>query len=116
MSYIAPNLSAIVGPTVATKLMGTAGGLTALSKIPACNILVLGAQKRTLAGFSSATILPHTGFIFYSDLVQSTPPDVRRKVARVVAAKCTLAARVDSFHESPEGEVGQGKLCIQTCA
>ena len=107
MSFIAPNLSTIVGPTVATKLMGTAGGLTALSKIPACNILVLGAQKRTLAGFSSATILPHTGFIFYSDLVQSTPPDVRRKVARVVAAKCTLAARVDSFHESSGGEVGQ---------
>ena len=29
-------------------------------------------------------------------------------MARVVAAKCTLAARVDSFHESPEGKVGQG--------
>ena len=40
--------------------------------------------------------------------------DVRRKVARVVAAKCTLAARVDSFHESPGGEVGQGTcmLCV----
>ena len=38
--------------------------------------------------------------------------DVRRKVARVVAAKCTLAARVDSFHESPEGEVGQGMQYI----
>ena len=107
MSFIAPNLSAIAGPTVATKLMGVAGGLTALSKIPACNILVLGAQKRTLAGFSSATILPHTGFIFYSELVQATPPDIRRKVARVVAAKCTLAARVDSFHESPDAQVGQ---------
>ena len=38
------------------------------------SVQVLGAQKRTLAGFSTATILPHTGFIFYSDLVQSTPP------------------------------------------
>lgn len=38
--------------------------------------------------------------------------DVRRKVARVVAAKCTLAARVDSFHESPGGEVGVGMLCV----
>ena len=38
--------------------------------------------------------------------------DVRRKVARVVAAKCTLAARVDSFHESPEGEVGQGIVAV----
>ncbi|CAI8023058.1 U4/U6 small nuclear ribonucleoprotein Prp31 [Geodia barretti] len=74
MSFIAPNVSAIVGSTVATKLMGLAGGLSALSKIPACNMLVLGAQRKTLAGFSSAAILPHTGFIFYSDLVQSTPP------------------------------------------
>lgn len=36
--------------------------------------------------------------------------DVRRKVARVVAAKCTLAARVDSFHESSNGKVGRGRL------
>ena len=69
MSLIAPNLSAMVGSTVATKLMGgsctdtaaddrpdqpagvvsslscpsssgVAGGLTNLSKMPACNILV----------------------------------------------------------------------------
>lgn len=35
------------------------------------------------------------------------PPlqDLRRKAARLVAAKCTLAARVDSFHESTEGKV-----------
>ena len=42
-------------------------------------------------------------------------------MARVVAAKCTLAARVDSFHENPEGEVGQGiqhvylQMCISIC-
>lgn len=110
MSFVAPNLSHIVGSTVAAKLMGVAGGLTALSKIPACNVLVLGAQKRTLAGFSTASILPHTGFIYYCDSVQNMPPDVRRKAARFVAAKCSLAARVDSFHDNPGGEVGQA-LC-----
>lgn len=31
--------------------------------------------------------------------------DLRRKAARLVSAKCTLAARVDSFHESAEGKV-----------
>ncbi|KAF5201761.1 U4/U6 small nuclear ribonucleoprotein Prp31-like protein [Thalictrum thalictroides] len=35
MGYISPNLSAIVGSAVAAKLMGTAGGLSALAKIPA---------------------------------------------------------------------------------
>ena len=33
--------------------------------------------------------------------------DLRRKVARVVGSKCSLAARVDSFHEQPNGNIGQ---------
>lgn len=70
MSFISPNLSVIVGSSTAAKLMGAAGGLTALSKMPACNLLVLGAQKRTLSGFSSAAAMPHTGFIYYSEIVQ----------------------------------------------
>lgn len=70
MAFIAPNLSLIVGASTAAKLMGAAGGLTALSKMPACNVLILGAQKRTLSGFSSAAAMPHTGFIYYSEIVQ----------------------------------------------
>lgn len=70
MSFIAPNTSWIVGATAAAKLMGSAGGLTSLSKMPACNVLLLGSQKKTLTGFSSAVILPHTGHIYHCDLVQ----------------------------------------------
>lgn len=106
MTFIAPNLSIIVGASIAAKLMGSAGGLTNLSKMPACNILLLGNQKKTLSGFSSTNILPHTGFIYNSEIVQKMPPDMRRKTARAFAAKCTLAARVDSFHESVDGEAG----------
>ena len=75
--------------------LGTAGGLTALSRIPACNIQVgelpnmtsshwlkqlLGAKKKTLAGFSTTAMLPHTGFVYYSEVVQSQPP-VRHSLA-----------------------------------
>jgi U4/U6 small nuclear ribonucleoprotein PRP31 len=35
------------------------------------------------------------------------PPDLRKKSARVVAAKCSLASRVDSFHENVDGRMGQ---------
>lgn len=42
MALIAPNVSAIVGAAVAAQLMGAAGGLTRLAKMPACNLLVLG--------------------------------------------------------------------------
>uniref|UniRef100_A0AAR2LPQ8 U4/U6 small nuclear ribonucleoprotein Prp31 n=1 Tax=Pygocentrus nattereri TaxID=42514 RepID=A0AAR2LPQ8_PYGNA len=106
MSFIAPNLSIIVGASTAAKIMGIAGGLTNLSKMPACNLMLLGAQRKTLSGFSSTSLLPHTGYIYHCDVVQSLPPDLRRKAARLVSAKCTLAARVDSFHESPDGKVG----------
>lgn len=44
MTYIAPNLSAVVGTATAAKLLGAAGGLDALSKIPACNLTVRGSD------------------------------------------------------------------------
>merc|ERR1719412_545352 len=108
MAYIAPNLSSIIGASTAAKLMGAAGGLTALSKMPANHVALLGQQKKVLAGYSQSSTLPHTGFIYYSDLVQKLPPDLRRKTARVVGSKCALAARVDSFHEQPHGNIGKG--------
>lgn len=40
MSALAPNLSAIIGTTTAAKLLGVAGGLSALAKMPACNVHV----------------------------------------------------------------------------
>lgn len=107
MTFIAPNLSAIVGASTAAKLVGLAGGLTKLSKMPSCNLLILGAQKKTLSGFSKVAMLPHTGFVYYSDIVQDTAPDLRRKAARLVANKSTLAARVDASHEAIQGEIGQ---------
>lgn len=37
MNVLAPNLSAIVGTTTAAKLLGVAGGLAGLAKMPSCN-------------------------------------------------------------------------------
>lgn len=110
MSFIAPNVSHIVGANVAAKLMGLAGGLTNLSKMPACNVEVLGSKKKTLSGFSSTAAMPHTGVVFYSAVVQNTPPDLRRKAARLVANKCAIAARVDASHSAADGSVGRAYL------
>eukprot|EP00038_Savillea_parva_P008677 m.178483 g.178483 ORF g.178483 m.178483 type:complete len:497 (+) comp14552_c0_seq1:65-1555(+) len=100
MFFLAPNLTHIVGPNTAAKMLGAAGGLTALSKIPACNVQLLGQQKKAGTGFSAAAMLPNTGFVYYCDLVQSQPPEYRKKAARQIAAKAVLAARVDSYHDS----------------
>eukprot|EP00887_Chlorella_sp_A99_P004777 scaffold4.g4777.t1 len=106
MDRIAPNLSAAVGTEIAAQMMGVAGGLLNLSKMPACNVQVLGAKRRNLAGFSSAAAQPHQGFIFASDLIQQTPPSLRAKAARLVGAKCTLLARMDAYGEDPSGAGG----------
>ncbi|KAK4337325.1 hypothetical protein RND71_043496 [Anisodus tanguticus] len=107
MSFIAPNLSQIVGANIAAKLMGLAGGLTNLSKMPACNIEVLGSKKKHLYGFSSKNALNNTGILYYSELVQSQPPDLRRKAAKLVSNKSTICARVDSMHAAHDGEIGK---------
>ncbi|KZS94095.1 Nop domain-containing protein [Sistotremastrum niveocremeum HHB9708] len=107
MNILAPNLSAIVGTTTAAKLLGVAGGLNALAKMPACNVHLLGAQKKIAAGFSSVTQNRHTGFVFQSELIQSAPPDYRLKAQRTVGAKCVLAARMDMERKKRDGSYGE---------
>ncbi|XP_058736734.1 U4/U6 small nuclear ribonucleoprotein Prp31 homolog [Vicia villosa] len=107
MGYIAPNVSTIVGSAVAAKLMGTAGGLSALAKMPACNVQLLGAKKKNLAGFSTATSQFHVGYIEQTEIFQTTPPPLRMRACRLLAAKSTLAARVDSVRGDPSGKTGR---------
>ncbi|KAI7842324.1 hypothetical protein COHA_003964 [Chlorella ohadii] len=107
MDRIAPNLSVAVGTEIAAQLMGGAGGRVPLSKMPACNVQVLGAKRKNLAGFSSTTAQPHQGFIFASDIIQQTPPSLRSKAARLVGAKCTLLARIDAYGQDPSGTAGR---------
>ncbi|PNX76911.1 U4/U6 small nuclear ribonucleoprotein Prp31-like, partial [Trifolium pratense] len=107
MGYIAPNVSTIVGSAVAAKLMGTAGGLSALAKMPACNVQLLGAKKKNLAGFSTATSQFHVGYIEQTEIFQTTPPNFRPRACRLLAAKATLAARVDSIRGDPSGKTGR---------
>ena len=52
MNVLAPNLSAIVGTTTAAKLLGVAGGLNGLAKMPACNVHV---SYESLHAFTSLT-------------------------------------------------------------
>lgn len=74
--------------------------------VPTLQPQVLGAKKKNLAGFSTATLQPHQGFISQCAIIQQTPPSLRVKAARLVAAKCTLLARVDAYGQDPNGAQG----------
>jgi U4/U6 small nuclear ribonucleoprotein PRP31 len=109
MEFIAPNLSEIVGSNVAAKLMGLAGGITALSKMPSNNLQILGAKRTFLAGMSTKAISAHVGVIGECPIMQSAPPTLRKRVLRLLAGKCGLAARVDSFHDAETHNANVGR-------
>ncbi len=46
MHRIAPNLSSAVGTEIAARLMGVAGGLSQLSRMPACNVQARSRRGR----------------------------------------------------------------------
>mmetsp|Transcript_27402 Transcript_27402/g.94818 ORF Transcript_27402/g.94818 Transcript_27402/m.94818 type:complete len:544 (-) Transcript_27402:38-1669(-) len=108
MAAIAPNVSAILGASITAQLVGLAGGLVELAKIPACNLQVLGQEKKkNLAGFSTAAATPHAGLVYFSDLVQSAPAAMRNKACRVTSAKVALAVRLDRIGQATDGSAGE---------
>jgi U4/U6 small nuclear ribonucleoprotein PRP31 len=73
MKFIAPNLSALVGTQLASKLMAGAGGIEKLANMPACNIQVMGSIRRNMLGFSRAMSERNRGYFGSIDLVQKAP-------------------------------------------
>ena len=96
MNLIAQNVCALVGSNVAAKIITAVGGIVELSKMPASNILVLGAKKQNLAGFSTAGKL-HMGYLAEIEEVKKTPEDFKRQAMRRFSNKIALAARIDAF-------------------
>ncbi|RLG54520.1 MAG: C/D box methylation guide ribonucleoprotein complex aNOP56 subunit, partial [Thermoproteota archaeon] len=94
---IAPNTSTLAGPVVAARLISLAGGLDRLAKLPASTIQVLGASKALFRYLSGRGKPPKHGVIFRVKDVMSSPPKIRGKIARSLAAKLAIAARVDYY-------------------
>ncbi|MCL7384753.1 MAG: hypothetical protein LZ158_00070 [Thaumarchaeota archaeon] len=97
MSLEAPNLTAIAGPILGSKLLAMAGGLERLARMPASTIQVLGAEKALFRFLKTGRGAPKHGLIFQHPYVHTSPKWQRGKIARVLAAKISIAARIDYF-------------------
>jgi nucleolar protein 56 len=96
-NQVMPNTSALIGGLVAARLMSHAGGLLPLSRLPASAIQVLGARTALFAHLRTRSPSPKHGIIFQHRRVHNAPRDRRGKVARALAAKLAIAARLDYF-------------------
>jgi nucleolar protein 56 len=94
---VLPNTSALIGGLVAARLMAAAGGLLPLSRLPGSAIQVLGARTALFAHLKTHTPSPKHGIIFQHRRVHNAPREIRGRVARVLAGKLAIAARLDYF-------------------
>ena len=99
MQEIAPNTSAILGTAVGARILGRAGSLKKMASLPASTIQVLGAEKALFRSLKTGSQPPKHGLLFQHAMVHAAPRWQRGKIARAVAAKAVIAARVDVYGE-----------------
>jgi len=97
MKEIAPNITALVGPLLGARLLSLAGSLEELAKLPASTIQVLGAEKALFRALRTGGKPPKHGVIFQFPEIRRAPRWQRGKIARALATKLAIAARVDFF-------------------
>lgn len=97
MEETAPNITAIVGSLIGAKLISKAGSLKDLAYSPASRIQILGAEKALYRFLKTGEKRPKYGIIFQWKQIRSAKPWLRGKIARLIAGKIGLAAKVDYF-------------------
>jgi nucleolar protein 56 len=93
----ARNLSTLIEPLLAARLISLAGGLEKLARMSASTIQVIGAEKALFKHLRSGVAPPKHGLIFQSPLINAAPLHQRGKIARALATKLCIAAKADWF-------------------
>ncbi|MBX8632594.1 MAG: NOP58 family protein [Thermoplasmata archaeon] len=99
-----PNLSALLGPKLACRVVRGAGGLEHLSRMPSGSIQLIGAEKALFRHLNRGRKPPKHGIIFQEPLIHSSPKEYRGRIARRLAGNIAIAARLDMFHGSFRGD------------
>ncbi|KAI2609783.1 pre-mRNA splicing factor [Hypoxylon fragiforme] len=107
MNIFAPNLTVLIGSLTAAQLINTAGGLTNLSRTPACNLAAWGSKRTGNTAFATNVGVKQQGYLFQSPIIRGIPNDLKKKAMKAVAAKLVLAARADTGHTNPDGSYGE---------
>jgi len=86
-----PNLSAVVGPRIAARLLSAAGSLAALGRMAAPRLQLLGSRRRP-----SPERGPRYGLLYRAERMADLPVGRRGAYARSLAAIACIAARADA--------------------
>jgi nucleolar protein 56 len=110
MEVVAPNVKQILTALVGARLISKAGSLKRLAFSSASTIQVLGAEKALFRALKSGARPPKHGLLFQHAMVHSAPKWQRGKIARAVASKVAIAARIDLYRQSGKDQSILDKL------
>ena len=101
-SKLMPNVTELVGGVIAARLLERAGSLKRLASMAGSTIQILGAEKSLFKAMSrikkgKKAKTPKHGIIFQHPYIRTLPKKLRGKMARFLASKLAIAARVDYY-------------------
>ncbi len=99
-----PNLAKLLDPIIAAQILAQAGGLEELAKKPASTVQMLGAEKALFRYLRGNGTPPKHGILFEHEFVRPLPSNPRGKMARFLANKTVMAARIDQYGNKDKGE------------
>jgi len=106
MLAMAPNLTVLVGETIGARLIAHSGSLTNLAKHPASTVQILGAEKALFRALKTKKDTPKYGLIYHAQLIGQASQKNKGKMSRSLAAKASLAIRVDAFGDDGSFDLG----------
>ena len=104
MEKIAPNIKELLTATVGARLIAKAGSLQKLSIMPASTIQIIGAEKALFRSLKTGAPPPKHGILFQHPILHSAPKWQRGKIARAIASKIAIAARIDLFRKGEKDQ------------
>lgn len=102
---VCPNIATILGAAITAKLLEHTGSLKRLAEMPASTLQILGAEKALFRHLrNSRNRPPKYGILHEHPMIQKANRKMHGKVARALADKASIAARVDYFKGKPIGD------------
>jgi nucleolar protein 56 len=94
-----PNLTALLGSTLAARLLALAGSLERLAKMPSSTIQLLGSEKSLFRFLKEKKKgkPPRFGLLYLHPDISSNKRELQGKIARLLSSKLMLAARADFY-------------------
>ena len=110
METVAPNVKELLTAAVGARIISKAGSLARLATLPASTIQILGAEKALFRALKTGARPPKHGLLFQHPLIHSAPKWQRGKIARAIASKVAISARIDYYRHNGKDSTVYGKL------